>query len=502
MLLSLLRSQTLRVGMCLGSFMIASGQDAGKATQSDVSALAAQVQELRSALNEVREQLAGSRHESEELRRELQGMRQQLGLLDSSPATAPGPPVELAADKMVPPAEEHQVIDSKLRDLDQSKVESSSKYHVRLSGMALLNVFSNHGSVDNLDLPGYAEPKKPGDSGGAFGATVRQSFIGLEVFGPQWAGAKISGDLKFDFFGGFPASPAGVAVGLARLQTAKVTFDWKNTTLVAGQDALFFSPRTPTSLAATSYPALSGSGNIWSWTPQVYLEHRKTLSANSRLTLQGGILDGFTGELPSEYDREATAGERSRTPAYAARVAWQQTGSDRAATVGVGGYYSRQNWGFDRNVDGWAATADWLVPLGPWFSLSGEAYRGRSITGLGGGSAPSVLFKNFPATATVGAVLPLESAGGWSQLKFTPLARVEFNAAFGEDYPFRKHLNPSYVLDADTIVSRNISGFLNVIYQARSNLLFSVEYRRLWTTRFSGTEAKAGQINVGAGIVF
>ena len=33
-------------------------------------------------------------------------------------------------------------------------------------------------------------------------------------------------------------------------------------------------------------------------------------------------------------------------------------------TIGAGGYYSRQNWGFTRRVDGWAGTADLSLPLG------------------------------------------------------------------------------------------------------------------------------------------
>jgi hypothetical protein len=51
-------------------------------------------------------------------------------------------------------------------------------------------------------------------------------------------------------------------------------------------------------------------------------------------------------------------------------------------------------------------------------------------------------------------------------------------------------------------VSRNASGFVNTIYQARSNLLFSLEYRRLWTTGLYGSSRAANQISVTSGIAF
>src|SRR5262249_23179076 len=151
----------------------------------------------------------------------------------------------------------------------------------------------------------------------------------LEVFGPQWAGAKTSGELKFDFFGGFPATSEGVTAGLLRLRIARLNLEWKNTSLVAGQETIFFSPLSPTSLVSSAYPAFSAAGNLWTWTPQIYCERRIALSESSRLSVQGGVLDPLTGELPAEYEREPTAGERSRSPAYAARLAWQKTAPER-----------------------------------------------------------------------------------------------------------------------------------------------------------------------------
>jgi hypothetical protein len=265
---------------------------------------------------------------------------------------------------------------------------------VVLSGIALLNVFSNRGSVDNLDVPQIAQEPAPLSSNAAFGATVRQSMIGLDVFGPTVAGARTYGEVETDFFGGFPHAPNGVTAGIMRIRTSTIHMDWNNTSIVAGQDGLFFSPQSPTCFASLAEPAFAYSGNLWAWVPQIRVEHRFNFSDHSALLVQGGILDSLTGQPPvyGSY-RTAQAGEVSGGPAYATRLAWKGSEFGHTIEVGLGAYDSLENWGLGRKVDGWAATADWNVPVGRWFSVSGELYRGNAIGGLGAGAGRSVIWK-------------------------------------------------------------------------------------------------------------
>jgi hypothetical protein len=476
-------------------------------TDPGIESLRTQIEKLQAAVNQLNDQLAGARQESQELRREFHAVREQLEVLrsESAAARSANPPSGQAPNldsRVGVLAEDQQMLGAKVEEQRQTKVESGSRYHLRLSGLALINAFSTRGAVDNIDLPQTANPKAPGASNGSFAATVRQSQIGLDIQGPQWAGAKTSGDVSLDFFGNFPANAEGVTSSLVRLRTAKVAFDWANTSLVAGQDTPFFSPLSPTSLASTAYPALSSAGNIWTWIPQVRVERRMALSEGTKAILQVGILDPLTGELPAEYDRIPTAGEASRQPAYAARFGLERAAQGRVASIGGGAFYSRQRWGPGLGVGAWAATMDWDLPLGRLFSLSGEAYRGRAIAGLGGGVNGSVLF--LGQSQAPAAILPVESGGGWLQLKFKPLDRIEINTAFGGDYPFHSLLRPDSTgqIVLGSPLRRNQSGFVNVIYQPRSILLFSVEYRRLWTSSLDGPKQAADQVGISSGIVF
>ena len=56
--------------------------------------------------------------------------------------------------------ENQDLTNSRLQEQSQTKVESGSKYRVRLTGIVLMNTFETIGNVDNLDFPEIAVPKK------------------------------------------------------------------------------------------------------------------------------------------------------------------------------------------------------------------------------------------------------------------------------------------------------------------------------------------------------
>lgn len=499
---------------------------------ASVNLLEAQIQQLNASLVAMHQEIMRSRREVRELNRELGTARGQLASFKRELADLEVPSrnssSDLAPEQMthsdrahpqyIPQNEQsrqleeqvenlkenQQLLKAQVEDQYQTKVESASKYRVRLSGIALFNLSRTRGYVDDVDLPTSARPRGILDSSGSFAATARQSLLGLEVFGPIVGGARSSGDIQFDFFGGFSDTSNGVTAGLVRLRTAKMRLDWLHTSIIAGQDAPFFSPLSPSSIASVAYPPLSYSGNLWTWTPQFRVEHQIILPNDSSISLQVGILDALSGTTPGiHYYRLPQVGERSGGPAYAARSAWTQTVNDRPLTVGVGGYYARQDWGFNRLIDAWVVSTDWDLPVGRWFSLTGEFYRGKAIGGLGGGSASSVLFSGSlddPGTFVKGRA----SSGGWAQLKFMPLEKLEFNGAFGEDVPYQSGLKGFFYNPNGTegSLGRNATSFFNFIYRPRSNLLLSLEYRRLWSVERYGNRLTADHVNLGAGILF
>lgn len=493
-----------------------------------------QVRQLRSLVEEMRSDNAQSRTEMHELRQELKDTR---SLLEKTAAVATPRPSDIAAPASVPPQsvvaagaaqvqtsaenvppvsaaplqeriqkleESTSLLGSKIDEQYQTKVETASKYRARLSGIVLMNAFRNVGASDNLDFPNFAQPPAPGASQTSFGATLRQTEIAVEIFGPTLAGAKSSANVQLDFSGGFPSIPNGVDFGIARLQTASLRLDWQHTSLIAGQDSLFISPLSPTSFASLSTPAFAYAGNLWGWTPQLRVEHRFDLSDRQTITLAGGIMDNLDWEPPtSEYSRSATAGERSGQPAYAIRTAWSRPVFDHPLSFGVAGYFGRQDWSWDRYVDAWAGMADWQIPIVRRLTLSGEFYRGRGAGGLGAGIGRAVLFGGNPADAST-SIRGLDSAGGWTQLKLQITRKLELNGVFAEDDAFTSDIR-GFATDANnfiTILGRNRGALANAVYRPRSDLLFSAELRRLRSFPVYSDSSVTNQLNLSMGILF
>ena len=118
-----------------------------------------------------------------------------------------------------------------------------------------------------------------------------------------------------------------------RLRTAAISLDWKNTSLLFGQDKPIISPRDPTSLAQVGVSPLTGAGNLWLWQPQIRLEQRFSLGENC-----GHPRAGRRGP-------DARAGRRSRTaitfmlprPSRACRWNTPNPASKPASSCGAAG---------------------------------------------------------------------------------------------------------------------------------------------------------------------
>jgi hypothetical protein len=498
---------------------------AASETASAVRDLQDQVRQLRTLVEEMRAENAESRAAMHQLREDLQVTRALLGKdkdLEKQPAApargesgavatgsgtaaASTPPSTTPLEERVQKLEEStSLIGSKIDEQYQTKVESASKYRARLHGIVLMNAFRNSGGSDNLDFPSYSDPVRPGRSSVTLGATLRQSEIGFEIFGPTVAGARTSADVQLDFSGGFPATGNGVNFGTVRLQTASMRFDWEHTSVVAGQDDLFISPLSPTSFASLATPAFAFGGNLWGWTPQVRVEHRFSLSDQQTITLQAGVLDNLDWEFPRDsFYRSAQAGEMSGQPAYAFRTSWSRPVREHPLSFGVAGYYGRQTWSWGRVVDAWAGMADWQIPLLPRLALSGEFYRGRGIGGLGGAIGTSILYGADPALP-FSPIRGLDAVGGWSQLKFQLTPKVELNGVFAEDNAFAADVR-GFATDANNfgpILGRNRGTLGNVIFRPRSDLVLSAEFRRLRTFPVYSNSSVTNQVNLSVGVLF
>lgn len=490
-----------------------------------------QLQGLTQQLSQTQEQLQKERDQIRALQDELRTLRNGAPVTanQANPKQAvPGSPapgqansndaydrLQHAVEQL---QEESQVQQSEISQHDQTKVETESKYPVKVNGMVLFNTFLNDGGVDSIDLPVISIPVANGQPSGSVGATLRQTIFGLSARGPEFAGARSSADVQIDFFGGI-ANAGQSSAGVVRMRTADVNLDWTNTEISAGFQGPLISPVSPTSYATVGEPALAWSGNLWVWAPQIGINREIPLTRDSHAHLQVGLYDPAAPGPASNYnERQASPSESSKRPALESRISYMrgeddwgedEWGRERWLEIGIGGYFSPQRYANGQSLDAWAGTLDWQLPFSKYLALSGEFYRGNAIGDLGGGVFKDIVgIYNKAEDETY--IEGLNDVGGWSQLKLTPIRNLEFNAAFGLDNGFAGQLeeanpptsNPQPATNYYTTLARNRTIFGNVIYHPRAYLLFSLEYRTISSWQVYGRSNTANIISLAGGYSF
>src|SRR5665213_1742459 len=209
-----------RLGLCLTlSMVLLSGVIHAQQTPAEASSgpestrLEQRLDQVLAALGSMQHQLDDSKRQIDELHDELRAVRAEM-----QPANAEVPEVTAAAASDLQQSvqqlqSQEEILQAEVKQHDQTKVESSSKYPVKISGLVLFSSFLNDGAVDNIDLPILALPRNAKTAHGSLAATLRQTIFGLEAKGPMLWGARSSADLHVDFFGGVPYADYTTSTG-------------------------------------------------------------------------------------------------------------------------------------------------------------------------------------------------------------------------------------------------------------------------------------------------
>ncbi|MEO6807366.1 MAG: hypothetical protein ABI286_02910 [Edaphobacter sp.] len=430
-----------------------------------------------------------------------------------SPSSSNNTP-ETTASEIQDLHERQAIQESQIATHEQAKVESESKYPVKVTGLLLLNGFINTRAVDMPSTPTVAV-----HGPGSTGATVRQTVLGIDANGPHLFGARSYADLRVDF-DGTPANggATGLYTGyysgsttLLRLRTAHAGLQWDRTSAYFSLDRPLFSPDSPTSLAAVAEPALAWSGNLWTWNPQVGVTQDLAFVGSHSLRLQAALVDvgdapvsPVAAPSPDPSVTQPSSAQRSRWPGVEARIA--AIGSKERESgnhFGVGGYFAPHLTSFGRRFDSWAVTGDARLLLPAHLEFTASFYRGLGLGGLGGGG-----YKDFLYHMDTGApryyFRPLDDVGGWAELKEKLTERLQFNAAFGMDNAFAKQIRSYATPGAGTYqnLARNRTYTGNVIYSPSTYLLFSIEYRHLNSFPVLGLSEGTNIVGLAAGYKF
>jgi len=496
------------------------------AQDANPDSLSQQIQKLTDAIASTQAQLEQSQRQITEMQKQLKAL--QLQVAQSRPtevipeSSVPASSASAVQGESTDTASSIQDIhdrqamqESQIATQEQTKVESESKYPVKITGLLLLNGFVNTRAVD---MP--ATPTLAVGGSGSTGLSVRQTVLGFDAQGPHLFGATSYADLHVDF-DGIPGSgnyansysgPYSSNATLLRLRTAHAGLKWQHTEAYFSLDHPIFSPDTPTSLTAVAEPALAWSGNLWTWNPQAGVKQDLLISRSGNVQLQAALVDVGDAPLSPATNPSGTStgtppssAEQSRWPGVEARVALLGSGLNEEGGnhFGIGGYFAPHHTSFGPGFTSWAATLDARLHLPGRLELTGSFYRGLALGGLGGGAFKDFVYRVDPDTGSY-YLNPLDDVGGWAQLKEMINQRVQLNGAFGLDNAFagevRRFAVPTGTLYQNLSRNRTYTG--NVIYSPSAYLLFSLEYRHLDSSPVLSLPAGSNIIGLGAGFKF
>jgi hypothetical protein len=388
------------------------------------------------------ERLDRLERENRAMAEEIQALRAELTAAHGS-QSAPAETLEEKVDTQ----------GQRIEEQAQTKVESSQKFPITLTGMALVNAFVNSRQNGGADYPTAASAAGGSDRAGA---TVRQSIIGLEYHGPQtfWGGA-VHGSLFMDFYQG--AAPLEQWI---RLRTATIRMDWKTRSVKLGVDKPIFNPRDPDSLAQVGVSPLTGAGNLWLWMPQIRLEQDVSLGESSGVKAQVGAVE--THETNPYVATGSTGKIEAVRPGIEGRVmAWHKLDDNRRLEIAAGFHASTTH------ADGFSipsnlVSLDWF--FNPWKRLefSGVFFSGQNVSNLGTGVINQGYYIYYNSAEAI------DSAGGWGQITIHTFRRLDFHLFTGQqDYQAGDLRQGS--------VTRNLLFGGNLFFRVAPNVLFGPE---------------------------
>lgn len=496
------------VGAAHAQTAATAGADAQKTAQ-----LAEKIEAISSALEATERQIEQSQRQMQELQQQLIELRQELAGPATETTATPPPSNEPAANpdaRITAIEERQQTLEAAVKLHDQTKVESGSKYPVRLTGLILFNAYLNRGVTDNTDLPAFALRSTSTSGSGNMGASLRQTILGVQGDGPRIGGAHTSANVNLDFFSSVSYTSYGTSAGTVRMRTGSIDFDWDKNSLQVGLVSPLIAPLSPDSYATVAEPSLAGAGNLWTWAPQLRYTHRFPLEQGRRLQFEFGLWDspaaGYNG---NQLFRTSSPAELEEQPSYESRVSYVAPG-DRGLQIGVGGYSSRQAYpGYQgytgtEHLDSWATTLDFRLPLSTHFELSGEGYRGRALGGLGGGVYKDVVTGTDPVTGE-SALHGLNAIGGWTQWKTRFSETLDANFSIGLDDGFARDFHAvvqSPTASATQLRARNRMFVANLIFRPKTYIILSPEYRRIWSWPIAGPGSTLDVFTLSAGYQF
>lgn len=347
----------------------------------------------------------------------------------------------------------------------------------------------------------FVLPETDGEKDSQIHLGIRETRLGLNLFGPDAGAWKSTGKIEMDFYGGGNANSYNPRIRLAYVDAAHSS----GFSARFGQDWDTFCELAP---RIVNFAYLADVGALGLRRPQARLTQELKLAEGTKLVLKvaaaqtvGQDLDGGGFDDGSDADY----------PTAQFNVALHQTLwiSNKAARLAFSGHYGQETLdavartaatnaagvitettkvvGKDAtDYDTWSAQGSLYLPLTKCLAVQANVWQGVNLDTYYGGIGQGV-------NSALGE--EIEAVGGWAQLLYDPTAKVSIGIGYSVDDPEDDDLSAG-------MRSKNEMYLVNVAYKFTAALTGMAEYSQMTTDYLEGEDVSNDRIQLAMKYAF
>ena len=344
-----------------------------------------------------------------------------------------------------------------------------SNLDIQLYGYLKLDAAYDSSRTTTGNYVKWVDSENTNKNDNEFNMTANETRLGMMITGPEDDGAKTSGRVEIDFYGGGPENKSRI---MMRHVYLKIDWPDERFSIIAGQTSDVISPLNPYTL---NYSVAWWAGNIGYRRPQIRLTKSFALNSDVDIKLEGAL--ARTIGIDNTLTPSSESGEDAGLPGVQGRVsATFPLLRYKPTTFGVSGHWAKEEYdtslsGANKDFDSWSLNLDLTQPVNEWLTVKGELFTGENLGAYLGGIGQGVNTNTYKE---------IGSRGGWVAASLGPWSKWRYNLGVSID-------------DVDNDDLAGISGdkrnynrsiFGNVVYSVNKNTEIGFELSQ-WHTEYN-----------------
>ncbi len=363
---------------------------------------------------------------------------------------------------------------------------SESGFQITPYGYLTFEAVHNTHKTDVDIYSDWVRPRKNGGKNGDHQTSfsMNDSILGFNFDAPEfYNGWKFRGKFEFDFAGDNANDPKFRFRHLYFAMNHEET-GWD---ILFGQTWHLWKMVTPNEIDGAW---LEQCGHPYRRSPQVRVTKRwewedSSLEIRAGLVKNGNGMGGDRDDDDNEDNSASAWGLFEGAVVYDHKAAWED--GNRRWLVGVAGMYGRDK-SHRINADGSYGNSDEYdsdmvmvagqLPFLDKFTLTGQLFAGKNLSGIQAGIGQGVAFRDFSKKGS-----EVSTVGGFIDLRYDLNDKWAFAVGYGFDDPTDS--------DARYAAGRtyNDRAYIDAFYQFNDNLHFGLEYAHLRTSYYDDGDA-------------